>query len=169
VVADYFALFGLERRLGLDLEDLGRRFRAQSFVVHPDFHARGSQAERSNAQDRSAELNAAYRTLKDPFRRTRHLIELEGRDPESKPSQALLFEVFEVQELLEEENSDPQELQQAQQEWQQRWVSLVDDLEQAFDRWDRGDFSTLDTFVEILTRRRYYENLLATLSERLKA
>lgn len=169
MVADYFALFGLERRLGLDLEDLGRRFRAQSFVVHPDFHARGSQAERSNAQDRSAELNAAYRTLKDPFRRTRHLIELEGRDPESKPSQALLFEVFEVQELLEEENSDPQELQQAQQEWQQRWASLVDDLEQAFDRWDRGDFSALDTFVEILTRRRYYENLLATLSERLKA
>jgi molecular chaperone HscB len=169
VVVDYFALFGLERRLDLDLEDLGRRFRAQSFVVHPDFHARGTQAERSNAQDRSAELNAAYRTLKDPFRRTRHLLELEGRDPESKPSQALLFEVFEVQELLEAENSDPQELQQAQQEWRQRWVSLVDDLEQAFDRWDRGDFSALDTCVEILTRRRYYENLLATLSERLKA
>jgi molecular chaperone HscB len=169
VVVDYFALFGLERRLSLDLEDLGRRFRAQSFVVHPDFHARGTQAERSNAQDRSAELNEAYRTLKDPFRRTRHLLELEGREPESKPSQALLFEVFEVQELLEEENSDPQELQQAEQEWRQRWASLVDDLEQAFDRWDRGDFSTLDTFVEILTRRRYYENLLATLSERLKA
>jgi molecular chaperone HscB len=169
VAVDYFALFGLERRLGLDLEDLGRRFRAQSFVVHPDFHARGTQAERSNAQDRSAELNAAYRTLKDPFRRTRHLLELEKREPESKPSQALLFEVFEVQELLEEENSDPQELQQAQREWQQRWASLVDDLERAFDRWDRGDFSALDTFVEILTRRRYYENLLATLSERLKA
>jgi Fe-S protein assembly co-chaperone HscB len=165
-MVDYFAMFGLERRLGLDLEDLGRRFRAQSFVVHPDFHARGTQAERSNAQDRSAELNAAYRTLKD---RTRYLLELEGRDPESKPSQALLFEVFEVQELLEEENSDPHELQHAQQEWQQRWASLVDDLEQAFDRWDRGDFSALDTFVEILTRRRYYENLLSTLSERLKA
>jgi molecular chaperone HscB len=169
VVVDYFALFGLERRLSLDLEDLGRRFRAQSFVVHPDFHARGTQSERSNAQDRSAELNEAYRTLKDPFRRTRHLLELEGRDPESKPSQALLFEVFEVQELLEEENSDPQELQQAEQEWRQRWASLVDDLEQAFDRWDRGDFSALDTFVEILTRRRYYENLLATLCKRLKA
>jgi molecular chaperone HscB len=169
VVVDYFAIFGLQRHLGLDLEDLGRRFRAQSFVVHPDFHARGTQAERSNAQDRSAELNAAYRTLKDPFRRTRHLLELEGRDPESKPSQALLFEVFEVQELLEEENSDPQELQQAEQEWRQRWTSLVDDLEHAFDRWDRGDFSALDTFIEILTRRRYYENLLATLCERLKA
>ncbi len=169
MVVDYFAVFGLERRLGIDLEDLGRRFRAQSFVVHPDFHARGSQAERSEAQDRSAELNEAYRTLKDPFRRTRHLLELEGRDPESKPSQALLFEVFEVQELLEEDGSDPRELKKAEQEWRQRWSDLVGDLEKAFGRWDSGDLGALDTFVEILTRRRYYENLLATLCERLKA
>jgi hypothetical protein len=81
-VTDYFALVGEPRQPWLDEEGLKSKFFALSASVHPDRAHGLSAAERDSAQERAAELNAAYACLREPKDRLRHLIELHtGRKP----------------------------------------------------------------------------------------
>jgi molecular chaperone HscB len=106
---DHFETFGLERRLGIDVAALQRRFYELSRQWHPDFHQAASPAEQARALEASARVNAAYRALRDPIARVEYLIRLEeGRDTKEgavvkpKAPPALLAEMFEIQEALEE-------------------------------------------------------------------
>jgi molecular chaperone HscB len=106
---NYFEVFGLPRRLGIDAADLQRRFYERARRDHPDFHHSAPAAEQDRALAASALLNAAYRTLRDPIARVEYLVRLEeGREtregaatkPKAPPS--LLQEMFEIQEALQE-------------------------------------------------------------------
>lgn len=104
---DYFAFFGLERRVALQEEDLERRFRDLSRKFHPDFFHNASSAERLASLERSSYLNDAYRALRDPVARIEHLLAVEGL-PSTKSANGstvppgLLEEVFALNEELEE-------------------------------------------------------------------
>lgn len=106
---NYFEVFGLERRLVVDEAALQRRFYELSRRYHPDFHHAASPVEQARALEASALVNAAYRTLRDPIARVEYLVRLEeGREtregaavkPPAPP--ALLEEMFEIQEALQE-------------------------------------------------------------------
>jgi molecular chaperone HscB len=106
---DYFETFGLARRLSIDGAALQRRFYELSRQWHPDFHQGAPAAEQAQALEASARVNAAYRALRDPIARVEYLIRLEeGRDTKEgatvkpKAPPALLAEMFEIQEALEE-------------------------------------------------------------------
>ncbi|HEU4369976.1 MAG TPA: Fe-S protein assembly co-chaperone HscB [Methylomirabilota bacterium] len=108
-MSDFFQVFGLERKLGLDVAALQRRFYELSRQWHPDFHQAAAPAEQARALEESARVNAAYRALRDPISRVEYLIRLEeGRDtregalvkPKAPPE--LLVEMFEIQEALED-------------------------------------------------------------------
>jgi molecular chaperone HscB len=110
---NYFEIFGLERKLGIDTDALQRRFYELSRRHHPDFHATAPATEQAQALDASARLNAAYRTLRDPIVRIDYLVRLEeGRDtregstirPQAPPE--LLEEMFEIQEALAEAKAE---------------------------------------------------------------
>jgi molecular chaperone HscB len=107
--ADYFDTFGLERRLGIDVAALQRRFYELSRQWHPDFHQAAPAAEQARALEASARVNAAYRALRDPIARVEYLIRLEeGRETKEgaavkpKAPPALLAEMFDIQEALEQ-------------------------------------------------------------------
>src|SRR5438093_5321461 len=138
-IMDYFDVFGLPRRLGIDTGALEKTFHELSRRYHPDYFTTTPEAERTRALRMTALLNDAYRTLKHPVRRVEYLLSLEGFKPDgSKVPQALLMEVFEINQQLEEvkcgsasveqidslraqiyEKRDrfDAELQQASQEW----------------------------------------------------
>jgi molecular chaperone HscB len=113
---DYFSFFGLPRRLGLDRQDLERRFRDLSRKFHPDYFHNAPPAERLASLERSSYLNDAYRVLRDPAARIEHLLAIEGLppvkheggDPSTSSGQgakvppALLEEVFALNEELDE-------------------------------------------------------------------
>jgi len=108
-MSDFFQVFGLERRLGIDVAALQRRFYELSRQWHPDFHQAAAPAEQARALEEAARVNAAYRALRDPISRVEYLIRLEeGRDtredalvkPKAPPE--LLAEMFEIQETLEQ-------------------------------------------------------------------
>ena len=108
-MSDFFSVFGLQRRLAIDRPALQRRFYELSRQWHPDFHGAASAEVQARALEESARLNTAYRALRDPLARVEYLIRLEeGRDtregaaikPKAPP--ALLAEMFEIQEALEE-------------------------------------------------------------------
>lgn len=106
---DGFEVFGLPRRLRLDTAELQRRFYELSRRTHPDFHQAAPPEEQARVLEASARLNAAYRALRDPIARVEYLVRLEeGRDTKEgaaekpKAPPALLAEMFEIQEALEE-------------------------------------------------------------------
>ena len=100
---DYFEVFGLPRILGIDLAALEKTFHELSRQYHPDYFSMASAAEKTKAVRMTALLNDAYRTLRHPVRRVEYLLSLYGiKSDGSKVPQALLMEVFEINEQLEE-------------------------------------------------------------------
>lgn len=118
--SDYFAFFALPRKLNLDVKQLERDFYELSRKLHPDLSARSSTQEQEWSLQQSSLLNDAYRTLKDPIKRTEYLLHLEGVELEEQSKSAteqarasgavkkqivppdLLEEVFELNMQLEE-------------------------------------------------------------------
>jgi len=112
-VADYFEVFGLPRKLSLDLQELQRRFYDLSRRHHPDFHQTADALAQADSLEASALVNRAYRTLRDPLARVEYVVALEeGREvreetsAKPKPPVDLLAEMLEVQEALQEAKSE---------------------------------------------------------------
>ena len=115
---NFFEVFDLPRKLGIDAAELQRRFHALSRRHHPDFHQSAPAEEQARVLESSARVNAAYRVLRDPIARVEYLVRLEeGRDTEDgdetvdghgpsrsagkpKAPPELLEEMFEIQETL---------------------------------------------------------------------
>jgi molecular chaperone HscB len=76
----HFELFGLPRAFGLDKEALEKAYREIQSRVHPDRFAHAGDAERRASLQWTTRVNEAYRTLKDPVQRGRHLLDLHGVD-----------------------------------------------------------------------------------------
>jgi len=82
-MTDHFALLHAARRPWLDVDWLKQTFFTLAAELHPDRVHTTDAAKKRAAQERYAELNAAYQCLRTPHERLRHLLELEQG---SKPS-----------------------------------------------------------------------------------
>ena len=75
---DHFTRLGLERRFDIELEALNRQHAGFSRALDPErFAARGTR-QQANARAQVDALADAYETLRDPVRRARYLLDLEG-------------------------------------------------------------------------------------------
>ncbi len=191
---DYFSVFGLEPRLNLDLPALEQEFHRLSRKLHPDRFARALENEKEWSLADTALLNDAYRTLKDPLRRTGYLLKLSGAeigeehsgkdriDPSRVPAD-LLEEVFDLNMQLEEMrmtrkigDEDPA-LEAGLAESKDKFTGLLkavdDDLRIEWKAWDAGDESARQAaqkrMVALLDRRRYLSNLVRDVTETLGA
>jgi len=160
---DYFSFFGLPRQLNIDSSRLEREFYALSRRLHPDVYAGGDEREQEWGLEQSSRLNDAYRTLKDPIRRTEYLLKVEGVELEGQSKAAteearktgekkqivppdLLEEVFELNMQLEEARANKNigeqdaalsaELQVQRKSLQAKFESLFDELRGYWNEWD---------------------------------
>ncbi len=161
-MTDYFALFGLTRRLELVPSELAVLYRKLSWNAHPDRRSRSEQAE---AMGQTALLNEAYRILKDPYSRVRHLLDLEGIPPAQNLPAAFLGEVFEIQELLDEPDVAVTELAAQRLIWHDRAEVLNGQFTQAFRGWDQGDRSVLQVLPVLLAQHTYLGSILERLEQ----
>ena len=103
---DHFSLFGLPRKLWIEMPGLEQKFLQLSWKLHPDNFVNASAEEQADSLKRSSELNDAYRVLRDPVARVEYLLEIEGARKEGEQKQQappeLLEEVFELNESLDE-------------------------------------------------------------------
>jgi molecular chaperone HscB len=165
VPVDYFTFFGLPRRLNVDTAILERDFYDLSRKLHPDLVARSDSREQEWSLEQSSLLNDAYRTLKDPIKRTEYFLHLEGVELEEQSKAAtekaratgqikkqvvppdLLEEVFELNMQLEElrmrkkmGEDDPaliEEIGKQKLELEEKYESLSDELKNYWNDWDR--------------------------------
>jgi molecular chaperone HscB len=161
---DYFTFFALPRKLNLDTTLLEREFYELSRKLHPDLSARADKREQEWSLEQSSLLNDAYRTLKDPIKRTEYLLRLEGVELEEQSKAAtekaratgqikkqvvppdLLEEVFELNMQLEELRAqrklgedDPaliEEIGKQKLELEEKQESLSEELKKYWRDWD---------------------------------
>ena len=185
---DYFAFFGLPRKLTIAQDDLERRFRELSRKFHPDYYYNATPTERLASLERSSYLNDAYRALRVPATRIEHLLAIEGlpstksegESGAAKVPPALLEEVFELNEELDEireqreAGADPaalaSRLDAARAPIERKREEHEQQIEALSARWDSQAESapaerraTLEALRETLLERNYINNLLATI------
>ena len=178
VPVDYFTFFGLPRKLEIDSSLLEKEFYALSRRLHPDVFAQSESQERAWSLEQSSMLNDAYRTLKDPIKRTEYLLRLEGVELEEQSKRAtekaratgevkkqvvppdLLEEVFELNMHLEElkmqkkmGEDDPallEEIGKAKLVLEEKFDALTLELKSAWNKWDAAvDRGTEEDRVKI--------------------
>ncbi|MDT7526141.1 MAG: co-chaperone HscB [Pseudidiomarina maritima] len=120
---NHFELFDLPAAFNLDAADLQQRYRKLQQTLHPDRFANGSQRDKLLAVQRTAQLNDAYQTLRNPLLRAEYILQLRGLD--------LAHEQTTLQ--------DPGFLM-AQMEWRERIAELND--------WEEIDAALRDLAVE---------------------
>src|SRR5271169_2393722 len=177
--ADYFAFFGLSRKLTLDLADLEQRFHSLSWKLHPDNFVRASEDERQLSLDRSSQLNDAYRTLRDPVARVEYLLGLAGLRKEGQKKQQappeLLEEVFELNESLDElrearaSGGSAQQmaglrvkLEGAQHKFELSLADVDQELARVSSEWDRA----LDSAADDAAQKKLMEKMNEVLNRR---
>ena len=188
-MSDYFTVFGLPRKLGVDGEALRRRFYELSRQHHPDFH-QGVDAERqAEVLDQSALVNRAYRALREPLARVEYLIALEegrevreGATAKPKAPRELLEEMMEVQEALEEAKAAQGEnlggdagtrLREERRRLEERYAAEATAVVGRTAEWDRlvdegGDRRPLlEWFKQRLATRAYLRTVIGDLSDAL--
>ena len=103
---DYFAFFGLPRKLWIEGAELEKKFLQLSWQLHPDNFVHATEREKDLSLERSSQLNDAYRTLREPISRIEYLLAIEGARKEGEHKQQappeLLEEVFGLNESLDE-------------------------------------------------------------------
>jgi molecular chaperone HscB len=161
---NYFEVFDLPHHLTIDLKDLEKRFYSLSRRYHPDLNARKSPAERAEAEEASATLNDAYRTLEDPIQRAAYLLKLEGFDIGEQGNKdvppELLEEVFELNMALEE--ADASQIETARGKFEVMRNAIDNELDSKFNDWDaKSSHGTLTEIRALLNRRTYISNLIA--------
>ena len=169
---DYFEVFGLPRILGIDLGTLEKTFHQLSREYHPDYFSTASASEKTKAVRMTALLNDAYRTLRHPVRRVEYLLSLYGfKSDGSKVPQALLMEVFEINEQLEEVKAGRASVEEIDslrvqiKEKRERFDSELLDASAKWDELIEGGASEADQkkhlakLAEILSESSYIRNL----------
>ena len=185
---DYFAIFGLPRKLWIEMSALEQRFLQMSWKLHPDNFINASAEERGLSLKRSSELNDAYRTLRDPVARVEYLLAIEGERKEGEKKQQvppeMLEEVFELNESLDElreakaAGEDVAELkaslESAEKNFQEKLGEVDEQLQAAAREWDaalEADSATRKKIMarlnELLNRRSYIRNLVANVAKEL--
>jgi molecular chaperone HscB len=102
---NHFELFGLSAAFALDKEVLEKAYREIQSQVHPDRFAHAGDAERRASLQWTTRVNEAYRTLKDPVQRAKHILDLHGVDVQFETNTQMptdfLLQQLELREELE--------------------------------------------------------------------
>lgn len=169
---DYFSFFGLPRKLNVDTAALEKEFYELSRGLHPDLNVRQDKREQDWSLEQTSMLNDAYRTLKDPIKRTQYLLRLEGIELEEQSKSAteearstgqvkkqivppgLLEEVFEINMHLEELRAqkklgedDPallEEVGKIKLQLEEKQATLIAELKADWHLWDKAVDSGTD-------------------------
>jgi molecular chaperone HscB len=187
---DYFSIFGLPRKLWIEMGALEQKFLQLSWRLHPDNFVNASEEERELSLKRSSELNDAYRVLRDPVARVEYLLALEGERKEGEKKQQappeLLEEVFELNESLDELREAKSaggdltalktRLESAQKNFGEKLAEVDAQLQSVAREWDAAMDANADDAArkklmarmnELLNRRSYIRNLVANVAKEL--
>jgi molecular chaperone HscB len=101
-----FQILGMEPTFEIEKSSLDQAYFGRQATVHPDRFVLRSSIERQAALDESCLLNQAYEIVKDPVLRAKALLKLRGISGEESPEPALIAQMIELQEALQDADQD---------------------------------------------------------------
>lgn len=188
---DHFATLGIKRTFAIESAALERRFHLLQRDTHPDRFAAQHPDLVESALERSSDINEAYRVLRDPMQRTKHLLSLYGFSVEQakKVPPELLETVMNVQEKIAEleftingkSESIKEEMKPLADELETKRVLIDIDINKLRDEWDvkichvvdpdhlsEAEHSILRKITALLAERAYIHTLLASVEAAIK-
>jgi len=106
---NYFELFSIEVTFDVDLQQLSTSYQTLQKTVHPDKFAHASEQEQRIAVQKSAHINDAYQTLKNPLLRAEYMLVQRGvempNEQHSFNDTSFLMHQMELREMIEDVNS----------------------------------------------------------------
>ena len=134
---DYFRFFGLNQQFNIDLPALDQAYLAIQREVHPDRHARGSDADQRLAMQMATLANTAFQTLKNPIQRGLYICSLHGVDAKLETNTAMpaafLMRQMEWRESLDEQEDDLPALEALMTEVEKSKADTLTEIAQAID------------------------------------
>lgn len=161
-----FALFDLPVQFELDNALLSERYLALQRQLHPDNFANGSSTEQLAAVQKSADINSALQTLKDPILRAEAIIEIhtgEAKNLEEKSMRDIefLMQQMEWHEKLEtiEHRHDEAELTAFLKQIKTEQKVVLQQLQQTLEaqQWQQANALT--------DRLRYFKKLIIQIEK----
>ncbi|MCA8967562.1 MAG: Fe-S protein assembly co-chaperone HscB [Planctomycetes bacterium] len=155
---DPFTVFGVAKSLDLDARALERRYLELSRECHPDLNRAANTADCVAVLQRSAEINDAWKVLRDPWQRAKALLEAKAPgvlDRNKKLDPMFLADALELAEEVAFARDDALAPLQSRldQALEGDWQQLRADL-------DAGD---LDAAARTLHASHYHRKALADL------
>jgi molecular chaperone HscB len=158
---DPFSMLGIGPKYTVDLAALEKVHRELSRALHPDRYAGASASERRAALTKAADVNEAWRIVRDPIRRAEALLALRGisvgEDKEPKPAPALLMEMMEAREALEEARGNTVRMEKLAAEMQVRLDAVIGELARLLD--EGNDQAALEKLGELRFCRRLIQEV----------
>jgi molecular chaperone HscB len=153
--ADYFEVFGLERRYFLDSKEVQSAHLRLAKILHPDRWRQSSAVERRMSKQWMALVNEGLRVLQDSIQRARYLATGSATVSETggKMDSGFLETIFELQMRAMEEP------EVVKLEAQTMLNACTSDLEAIFRHWEesKGDLSMVE---DCLGQMKYLNNLV---------
>ena len=165
-----FAILGVPEKYDLDAEELERRYRERSRVMHPDRFATAPPADRVRALSQATALNDAYKTLRSPVARAVHLLELRGAPIGDKEpiGQDFLMEILELREELAAARAggDDARVRAMEESMRARHRGAMERIAELSALFDRGELAAIkQRLIALRYLDRYLEECDAALDE----
>ena len=159
----HFDRFGLPQVFDVDLELLDRNYRELQRSVHPDRFVNASDQQRRLSMQQATLINEGYQALKDPLKRGRYLLQLDGREFDDERNTTsdteFLMEQMELREALADVR-DSEDAFQALGQIMDRIAAdidrLVGELQKQF---SKADADSLDGAADSLTKMQFFRRL----------
>ncbi len=161
---DYFKIFGIHPpRLDLDLIELEKRYYQASLRDHPD---RKADEGGNLTQQKAAELNQAYKTLKNIWARAEYMLRSNNLNLNSKLPSHVSELYFEAQEA-----EDRDEIARLHLRLKEDRKILDMRLSRAFAHYDRGldQAETLQLIRDLVVENKYISSMMRDIEEKLEA
>lgn len=103
---DHFEFYGIPLAFTVDESIVRRNYLQNSKKYHPDFHTLSNETEQAEVLELSTRNNEAFKTLSDPDKRLRYVLELKGLLGNEQENPVLpkdfLMEMMDINEALME-------------------------------------------------------------------
>lgn len=169
----YFEFYGIPPSFRVDEAMLRSIFLQNSRRYHPDFHTLADEAQQAEMLELSTLNNEAFKTLSDPDRRIRYVLELNGLlgDESRQPAlpQDFLMEMMDINEnLMELEfDPDPERYTQTLDAVNTMKTSLLSEIKPILDAYDGSEKSPSNLLAvrDYFLKKRYLLRILENLSK----
>ena len=157
-IMEYFEIFGFDSpRLNLDLPELEKKFYKLSMQTHPDLNE-------TNTNEKSAKLNMAYKTLRDPWARALYYIGPQALSASQKVPAHLANMYFEMQDA-----EDPTTLHCFHNQLIAAKEARLQKLFDLFRKIDENKSPQLETELnELVLENTYAQSMLRDLDSRIE-